>query len=165
MKYLLDSNTFIDAKNRYYGMNFCPAYWDWIVGQNRSLEVASISFVADELKKGNDELASWVKLNPDIFVDVGDEATQIAFGQIVEFLMPQAHKMKVGALDDFLIGADPWLIAKAMASDATVVTQEVFNLQIKKKFLIPNVCAHFNISCMNTFDLLNKLKAQFVLAA
>ena len=28
MLYLLDSNIFIEAKNRYYGMDFCPAFWD-----------------------------------------------------------------------------------------------------------------------------------------
>ncbi len=30
MAYLLDANTFIEAKNTYYGMDFCPAYWDWL---------------------------------------------------------------------------------------------------------------------------------------
>lgn len=28
--YLLDANTYIEAKNRYYQMSFCPAYWDWL---------------------------------------------------------------------------------------------------------------------------------------
>ena len=30
MIYLLDANTYIEAKNRYYDMEFCPAYWDWL---------------------------------------------------------------------------------------------------------------------------------------
>jgi len=32
MTYLLDTNVFIEAKNRYYGFGFCPAFWDWIDG-------------------------------------------------------------------------------------------------------------------------------------
>ncbi|MFS2059288.1 DUF4411 family protein [Kosakonia cowanii] len=27
MRYLLDANTYIQAKNQYYGMDICPAYW------------------------------------------------------------------------------------------------------------------------------------------
>jgi hypothetical protein len=30
MAYLLDTNVFIEAKNRHYGFDFCPAFWDWI---------------------------------------------------------------------------------------------------------------------------------------
>lgn len=30
MTYLLDTNTLIEAKNRYYRMAVCPAYWRWI---------------------------------------------------------------------------------------------------------------------------------------
>ncbi len=28
--YLLDANVFIDAKNRYYGFDIVPAFWDWL---------------------------------------------------------------------------------------------------------------------------------------
>ena len=73
--------------------------------------------------------------------------------------------MKAGAAEEFLSGADPWLIAKAMVTGATVVTLEVLNPEIKKKFLIPNICAEFGVDWMNTFDMLYKLEARFVLGA
>lgn len=165
MKYLLDSNTLIEAKNRYYNMNFCPAYWQWIRIQHEALEVSSISLVGDELKHGHDELADWAKDNPDLFLDVSDEATQNAFSQIAEYLSGQASAMKEGALEEFLSGADPWLIAKAMACDAIVVTHEKYNPDIKRKFLIPNVCEYFNVSWIDTFELLQKLEAKFILPA
>ena len=47
--YLLDANVFIQAKNLHYGFDFCPAFWDWLVEQNRVGKVASIEKVADEL--------------------------------------------------------------------------------------------------------------------
>ncbi|WP_439684232.1 DUF4411 domain-containing protein [Cupriavidus oxalaticus] len=165
MKHLLDSNTLIEAKNRYYGMAFCPGFWQWIRAQNDVLEVASISLVAEELKRGNDDLAQWAKDNACMFLDVSDEATQRAFVLVAGEVARCAPAMKVGALDEFMLGADPWLIAKAMATGAVVVTHETFNLDVKKKFLIPNLCKHFGVPWMNTFDLLHKLGAQLILAA
>ena len=47
--YLLDANVFIEAKNRYYGLDFCPAFWDWLVMKNRAGKVASVKKVADEI--------------------------------------------------------------------------------------------------------------------
>lgn len=163
MKYLLDSNTLIEAKNRYYSMSFCPAYWQWIGIQNQAAEVSSIIMVADELKKGNDDLARWAADHPELFNGVDDDATQASFVQVAQALASQAGQMKEGALDEFLAGADPWLIAKAMATGAVVVTHETFNLDVKRKFLIPNVCKMFNVQWMNTFELLAKLDAKFVL--
>ena len=31
MRYLLDSNVFIQAKNLHYGFDFVPAFWDWLL--------------------------------------------------------------------------------------------------------------------------------------
>lgn len=165
MKYLLDSNTFVEAKNRYYNMTVCPGYWIWILQKFTAQDVASISIVGDELKKGDDELAGWAKDNPTLFVSVHDDATQACFAKVADFVASASTKMKVGAVEDFLSGADPWLIAKAMATGGTVVTHEAYNPEIKKKFLIPNVCEEFGVSWMNTFDMLYKLEARFVLAA
>lgn len=165
MKHLLDANTFIEAKNRYYGMTICPGYWSWLLLQNQAHEVASIVSVKDELTRGKDSLAEWAKDNPIFFHDISDEKTQEAFGQVAEAIVAQNDKMKVGALEEFLGGADPWLIAKAMVTGATVVTHEVRNLEAKRKFIIPNVCETFGVPYMNTFELLSKLEAQFVLPA
>lgn len=71
--------------------------------------------------------------------------------------------MKAGALDEFLGGADPWLIAKAMTINVTVATHEQLNLAARRKFLIPNVCQHFGVRFVDTFELLNALEARFVL--
>lgn len=163
MKHLLDSNTLIEAKNRYYGMSICPGYWSWLLHQHQALEIASIVPVRDELAKGNDELTKWVKENSTIFEEASDADTQVAFANIVTRIAEQAAVMKAGALDEFLSGADPWLIAKAMTTGAMVVTHEVYNPDIKRKYTIPNVCKLFGIPFMNTFELLNKLDARFVM--
>ena len=163
MKYLLDSNTFIEAKNRYYNMTVCPAYWLWVLQKFAAQDVASISMVGDELKKGDDELAAWARDNPDLFISVDDENTQACLAKVANFVAENSEGMKPGATDEFLSGADPWLVAKAMATGATVVTHESFDPRNKKKFLIPNICAGFGVAWMNTFEMLYKLEARFVL--
>lgn len=163
MKHLLDANTLIEAKNRYYGMAFCPAFWQWLLLQNQAMELASITSVMDEIAKGKDELAEWTAKNPTFFHVISDEQTQAAYIDVAGHVAQLAPTMKAGALEEFLSGADPWLIAKAMCTGATVVTHEVLNLEVKRKFIIPNVCKHFQVPYMNTFDLLHALDAQFVL--
>jgi hypothetical protein len=112
VKYFLDSNTLIEAKNRYYGMRICPAYWQWLLLQSQAFSLASIEPVKDELTKGHDELAAWAIDNSSFFWGVSDEDTQTAFVKVVT-LVAQAQGMKTGAMEEFLRGADPWLIAKA----------------------------------------------------
>lgn len=163
--YLLDANTFIQAKNTYYHMDVCPGYWRWIEIQAQAGEVCSIDSIRDELLNGNDVLKEWAKERKEVFLSVSDDATQQAFAEIAAHAAEIAKLMKPGVLNEFLAGADPWLIAKAKSSNAIVVTHEIGNPQIKRKILIPNVCDHFKVPYLNTFDLLLKLEAEFVLPA
>ncbi len=43
MAYLLDANAFIEAKKRWYGFDFCPAYWEWLEAANAAQSVFSIA--------------------------------------------------------------------------------------------------------------------------
>ena len=165
MKYLLDTNTFIEAKGRYYGMAICPAYWEWLLQAHEKQEIVSIDMVKDELANGNDELTQWVKDNSQIFISESDTEIQTCFGtQVVPTVDGMAH-MKDGTHAEFLSGADPWLIATAMATGATIVTQEVYKPDIKRKIHIPNVCKLLEVPYMNTFEMLHDLEAKFVLPA
>ncbi|HIF9096013.1 TPA: DUF4411 family protein [Photobacterium damselae] len=57
----------------------------------------------------------------------------------------------------------PSYICNAMSLGATVVTQEVYKPDIKKKIHIPNVCKILDVPYMNTFQMLHELQARFVL--
>lgn len=57
MAYLLDANVFIQAKNLHYGLDFCPAFWDWLVAGNAAGRVRSIEKVGDEIAAVADELS------------------------------------------------------------------------------------------------------------
>ncbi|WP_347986303.1 DUF4411 family protein [Methylomonas sp. AM2-LC] len=161
MKYLLDSNTYIQAKNFYYGMDICPAYWDWLDQQFQLGTVASVDMIAKELKEGNDELAQWVKDRPEHFINNDDDETQSVFTEIVQAVV--AGDYNPGNRDSFLAKADPWIIAKAKTIGASVVTHESLAVQNTKKVKVPNICRQFDVPCLNTFQFLRELEARFVL--
>lgn len=163
MKYLLDSNTYIQAKNFYYGMDICPAYWDWLDQQFELGTVASVDMIGKELKDGNDELAEWVKARPQHFIQNDDEDTQIVFVEIA--LAVSVGDYNAGNRDNFLAKADPWIIAKAKTTGATVVTHEALLAPNTKKVKVPNICQQFNVPCLNTFQFLRELNARFVLGS
>jgi hypothetical protein len=59
--YLLGSNVFIQAKNLHYGLDFCPAFWQWLDEAHSAGLVYSIDSVRTELIAGNDDLSAWVQ--------------------------------------------------------------------------------------------------------
>lgn len=162
MRYLLDANTYIQAKNQYYGMDICPAYWDWLDLQFERGLIVSIDMVGRELRDGNDELAEWVRVRPGHFISNDDEPTQGVFADIVQLVME--GNFNPGQRDSFLAKADPWIIAKASTLGAIVVTHETMAAPNARKVKIPNICQHFEVSCLNTFEFLRELNARFVLA-
>lgn len=161
MRYLLDANTYIQAKNQYYGMDICPAYWDWLDQQFALGTIASVDMIGRELREGKDELAAWARQRPEHFISNDDERTQLLFADIVQFVMEGDYN--AGNRDNFLAKADPWIIAKAKAIGASVVTHEAVAAVNTRKVKVPNICQQFEVPCLNTFRFLRELEARFVL--
>ena len=59
MAYLIDANVFIEAKNRYYGFDICPAFRDWLIAANADGTLFSVEKVGEEIRAGDDRLAEW----------------------------------------------------------------------------------------------------------
>ncbi len=49
MAYLLDTGIFIEAKRRFYGLDFVPGYWDWLMREAKAGTIRSIEKVFDTL--------------------------------------------------------------------------------------------------------------------
>lgn len=162
MKYLLDSNTYIQAKNFHYNMTFCPAYWEWLDLQYEEGYIASTSSVYDELYQYGDELSNWVKERKEQFISIEDNATQQKYAEIVQHVYDLKNK-NPNKVDLFLSKADPWLIAKACVTGAQLVTHERKVSSDSKDIKIPNICEIFGVECLSTFQVLQELNAQFVL--
>ncbi len=161
MKYLLDANTYIEAKNLYYGMDLCPGYWQWLDVQYQNNLVNTVQPIFKELKNYGDELSGWVKAREVQFLSVTEDATQKLYAAIAQYVADGDYQP--ANRDQFLAGADPWLIAKAGTIGSVVVTHETMVGSESKKVKIPNICNQFEVDYINSFDLLNRLNARFIL--
>ncbi len=161
MKYLLDTNVFIEAKNRYYAFAICPGFWDWMDHIMGKGDVLSIELVRDEMLESDDDLAKWIRARKSEpwFLKQDDDATQGHFKRIAAAV--QSGSYTDGAKQEFLRGADAWVVAKAKASGAAVVPLEVRDPSSKKRVPLPNVCDFEGVECVNTFEVLPRLGAAF----
>ena len=162
MRYLLDTNTFIEAKNRYYTFDVCPGFWEWLGSFGKKQSMISTIHVKKELQDGKDELADWIKKMPNSYFIEADIPIQRKFKPIVNYVMQQ-NKFSLAEKSRFLNGADPWLVAAAIKGHATVITHETQVGDNSTKIKIPNICNYFKVPCMNIFELLRDEKVKFEL--
>lgn len=160
MSYLLDSDVFIQAKNLHYGLDFCPAFWDWLIASNTSGRVFSTEKVGDEIEAGADELATWAAARGDGFFLKPDAAILPALATVSSWATGQ--KYEPAAVSTFLQVADFYLVAHALAHGHAVVTHEVAAASTKK-IKIPNACIGVGVKCVSPFEMLRHERARFVL--
>lgn len=161
-RYLLDANVFIEAKNRYYGMDFCPAFWDWLDGQHAAGIVASVERVGYELDAMADELSAWAAERGEAFFLPPDDAVVPALRTVSEWATGVGYEP--AAVTTFLQAADYWLVAHALAHNCVVVTHEV-PADTVRKVKIPTACIGVGLRCINPYEMLRHERAQFVLGS
>ena len=160
MAYLLDANVFIEAKNRYYGLDFCPAFWEWLIVRNAADQVFSIERVGDELAAGADELATWAATRGPTFFLKPDPAILPTLRAVSSWATSQHYEP--AAVNTFLQGADYYLVAHALAHGLTVVTHEIASTSAKR-IKIPDACIGLDAKCVTPFEMLRTEQARFVL--
>jgi Domain of unknown function (DUF4411) len=162
MSYLLDSDVFIQARNLHYGLDFCPAFWDWLIVSNQAGLVFSTEKVGDELAAIADELAGWAVNRGDSFFLKPDATVLPALARVSNWAAGQNYEP--AAVSTFLQVADFYLVAHALAHGYTVVTHEVAAASTKK-IKIPNACIGVGVKCVSPFEMLRHERAKFVLEA
>ena len=160
MAYLLDANVFIQAKNLHYGLDFCPAFWDWLIENNQTGKVFSIEKVGDEINAGDDELAVWAKGRDDGFFLEPDADVARQLPVVAGWATGQGYDP--AAVSTFLQVADYYLVSHALAHGHIVVTHEVPANSVKK-IKIPNACIGLGIKFMTPYEMLRHERARFVL--
>jgi len=160
MAYLLDANVFIQAKRLYYGLDFCPAFWEWLMLRNAEGQVFSIERVEDELKAVADDLAVWAADRGPGFFLKPDPAMLPALGSVSSWAAVQHYEP--AAVSTFLQVADYYLVAHALAHGHTVVTLEVARTSARK-IKIPDACIGLGVKCVTPFEMLRRERARFVL--
>ena len=158
--YLLDANVFIQAKTLHYGLDFCPAFWDWLLDNHSAGRVVSIDKVADEIAAGGDELTDWMRdRGSSLFVNTGANVAA-QFGAVSTWATQQQYEP--AAINTFLQVADYYLIAHALAEGHVVVTHEVPSNTLRR-IKIPNACIGLNLRFMTPYEMLRRERARFVL--
>ena len=160
MKYLLDSNIFINAKRIHYGFDFCPGFWDWIELKNKSGIIFSIEKVYDEITSSDDNLSDWAKKKGNALFLKPDDDLYFSFEPISSWLYSKTYRQT--AINDFLSSADHYLVAHALAKGYVVVSNEVPSGK-SKSVKIPDVCNGVGVKCIKTHELLRMENARFIL--
>lgn len=160
MPYLLDSNVFIEAKNRYFGFDFCPAFWDWIDHAHDVGNFFSIDSVRIELIGGNDDLGTWARQRTNAFFLPADAETVASLQATSTWANGTGYEP--AAVTTFLQDADYYLVAQAHADHHTVVTHEIVSSSLKR-IKIPNACLALNVRYVTPFEMLRTEHARFVL--
>jgi hypothetical protein len=164
--FVLDSNIFIEAKQRYYAFDICPGFWQaliWQYSQGRLISVDRVKVELTDKFEDHDELKAWVltSMPEGCFSGTDQDAVVRAYGEAIAWVMEQdftpAAKAEFASTDN----ADAWVIAFAKAVGATLVTHERPNPNRKNRVPIPNVCDALGIQYVDTFDMLRALATQF----
>ncbi len=161
MAYLIDSSSLIEAKDRVFCFDICPGFWDWLEQQNAAGNVFSIDRVFDELDKGNDALATWIRQRRNNFFLPVDATAFAEMSRISQWATTAYFTQP--AQTEFLSGADPFLVAYALAHNHTVVTDEKFIQSEKKRIKIPAACHEFQVPCISPLEMLRTERVRFVL--
>ncbi len=161
--YVLDASVFITARRTYYGLDFCPGFWQALLYHHRFGDLLSIDKIEEEILEGTDELRDWVAndVPAGFFVTSSEPDILHSYTQIIDWV-DQNPQYTQAAKNEYADDPDGWLVAYAHAKDCVVVTQEVLDPNIRRGIPIPNVCDAFGVECINTFDMLRALGVTFV---
>lgn len=165
MEYCIDTSVYIQAHRTYYAFDIAPLFWKALVNLADNEIIVSPIAVYEELMQGaDDDLKQWAKYHRHILFVEPDDHVVTAYRQIADFTDQHyaAHWTR-----NFLGGADPWVVAQAKAYNLVVTTMEgtksmeeveKITNRFKGRIKIPNLCGHFDIRCISTFDLLRTQK-------
>ena len=165
MKYVFDTNIFIDAHRQFYAMDIAPLYWSVLENYINNQNFVLIDKVYDEIAKLNDGLSIWIKQHKNIkkYSTNTSKSVLSEYANVMNAIRnnSQYNDDAVKLWDNKKV-ADPWIIAVALVEKSIIVTHEsrVYggSNQPYKRLKIPDVAAQFNIRCMNLFDFMRKEK-------
>ena len=157
MLYLLDANVLIDANRDYYQMQRVPEFWEWLVHLGTEDVVKLPREVYEEIKDGNDDLATWAnRLDVRDALLLGVEAETAFVSRVVN------DGYAPDLTDDEIekIGRDPFLIAYALTDSGAhcvVTTEGSRPARERANRHIPDVCSDLGVRCLNTFEFIREL--------
>ena len=158
--YVLDANVFMTAHHDYYAPDLCPGFWECLEHYSRAGRLSSIDRVRSEILSP-DKLVEWIKQAPsELFRSSAQGEVVEVFSDMQTWVQGNAQFLSQ-AKEEFARVADGWLAAYAKVHGAVVVTQEVFDPNVRKRVPLPNVCKKFHVTHRNMFEMLRELGVRF----
>ena len=165
--YIVDSDVFITAKNRYYSFDICPGFWDSLLQHSESGQVFSLDRIRQELLAGSDDdqIVAWVKneVPAEFFLSTHDQEIVSAYTDIMVWVQRNPQFLD-NAKAKFATEADGWLVAYAQLTGTVVTTNEQPSPEARNRVPLPNVCEQFGVR-YDTFAMLRTLGVRYENAA
>jgi hypothetical protein len=163
--YWLDANSIIKPYREAYGFSRVPKFWQFLEEQAKKQVIASSYIVLKEIEEGcadkeqPDELLVWSRTQQDVLFLPPTIPVQQSVNQIANYVGNNTQYAP-WHIQEFLGGADPWIIAHAKVLGGIVVTFEK-SAPNSKKVKIPDVAEKFEVKCIDLWSMLKELNAQF----
>jgi hypothetical protein len=160
VRYLLDSDVLITAKNLHYNPNFCTNFWMWIAHGFQQGIVYSIDKVRDELLNGknDDPLHTWASQPALDGFFLNSLPSTPKWQLLAGWAVGRQPPFQAAALDKFLDvkSADAWLIAFAAHHPGfMIVTNEQSAPESRKSIKLPDAAAAVGAATVSLFDVLS----------
>lgn len=155
--YWLDTSALIESKKRWYRFDVVPGFWSFIDAKvNEGVICSPVAVYEELILRTDDDLAAWAKQRKGMpFFQDPNEAVQDFIGDVADHVKTYGP---VKAADDFLDGADPWMVAYARIHGGTVITLEAGAVPGRTpKVKLPIVCEHFGVEWDSLFEMLDQL--------
>ena len=141
--YVLDTNVISHLHKHYYRSRFVSLWknFDELVSADK---ITSTREAYNELLDGVGVDTEWAKANAKLFATPdAEEGSFVAKIYLVPHFQANIERQKIirGGRN-----ADAFIVARASVLGGTVVTKEKFKPHAVK---IPNICEHFNVSCLD----------------
>ena len=177
IKYILDTNVYIQAHMGYYHPDIVPSYWDLLNTLGDKDIIESPKQVRDEISSKNKWLSGWKKesgiFRKDDLKGIMDSfyEVQAAYEKVKEEnikTLKKSVKYYKPKNDEPLSDSDVFVIANALfyrdnfpAKEFVLVTKEIKKIHPLKSVRIPHVCDALGIRWMDDFDFMKEVGIKF----
>lgn len=147
MRYVLDSNILVTANRLDFPMAASMEFWNWLVQLGKIGKIIIPEAVYEEIGKGHDELPTWLDTHKFFFRKPIQDAAPFLPTVLHTYSSPSGAPMTEIQLER--LGADPYVIAHAMAVKGVVVSEEApkrATAPHNKK--IPDICSALKVPCV-----------------
>ncbi len=162
-RYVIDTNVFIQAKNREYRFDFAIGFWNWLeTGHDKGL-FFSCSKVLAELRNNDPKKTcparKWAEAMPARFFlnDVTDGAVMKHYSSLMNWVI-STSQYTPAAVKEFADWdeADAFVVAVAKHHGMTVVTHEKASETASSWVPLPSAADALDVPTVTIYDLLSR---------